>query len=164
MRGRFRLWAFVAALACSLLGCGPAFRVPENPERLILYSIDGRECEPRNPPKDDEYFLDFPVQGKVEITDPEARREILAGLKGIKSNPPFIIPGCFSPRHGVRVVEKGTATDFAICFQCGNARAKKAGEGPIPGLLDDRSQEAFRTVLNKHLKAADVPLVPGAEK
>jgi hypothetical protein len=50
------------------------------PERLILYSIEGRDFKPGQEPKTEEKFYGYPVLGKVEITEATKRKEIITAL------------------------------------------------------------------------------------
>src|SRR5437763_6784569 len=83
-----RTFFLVAAFALSA-GCGggeAADRLPDVPARLILYSIDGPsyfKCEGELTLEQakGEILHGYPVLGKVEITDLEQRRAVVAGVK-----------------------------------------------------------------------------------
>src|SRR5690606_26013570 len=104
--------------AVSLCGCSR--RSIENlpvPEQLTLYSLLGFG-EARG---EMESFHRYPVLGKIEVTDPEQRREIYMALhKGI--DPSVDITLCFQPRHGIRAVVDGQTTDYVICYECYQVR------------------------------------------
>lgn len=94
------------------------------PERLTLFSIDGRDTDAsgdrrrgRGVPNAVGEFRGYPVLGLVEITDSDERKHLIAALKeGVAPN--VQVPECFWPRHGLRVVENGRTVDYLICFQC----------------------------------------------
>lgn len=136
-----------------ILGCS-SNPLPElsNPEQLTLFSIDGRDLNRREKGITDETFQGFPVLGKLEISDPNERKKLIAALKeGIRRGP---IAGakCFWPRHGIRVTEKGKTIEFAICFECRNF-SMDPGPG---GLISGEVQPAF----DKPLKDAGIPIAP----
>jgi hypothetical protein len=151
------------ALACLIVGCtgsAPSYSVPDRPDQIILYSIDGNDYDDiADRPRTDEAFHTYPVLGKVEITDIGEREEILATLKAAGRDPMF---KCFWPRHGIRIQVKGAVMDYLICFECYRIRwhcgEKSAGAGL--GVEDKR----FQTLLNDRLRAAGVALAKGAEK
>src|SRR4051794_13551949 len=87
---------------------------PESPDELTVYSIDGRHREvrlldPSSKTEAAETFHGYPVLGKVEITDPEQRRELIAALKEGYLRRPQMGAKCFFPRHGIRAVARGKA-------------------------------------------------------
>ena len=157
-----RKWPWVVAV---LLVAGVAFvgwwfwdalHVPTEPEQLILYSIDGRDHPHYQMPKTEEQFHRIPILGKIEITEPRQKREIMTALrKGIIQFSPGSEAKCFWPRHGMRTIESGKVTDYVICFECsqlhvhqGESR-KWLGTSPRP-----------QPVLDDILTTAGVPLAP----
>src|SRR2546425_5725912 len=79
--------SYVLAAACIVLGVFiwyRWFRMPDldAPDQLILYSIDGRDFDPpESRPMADETFHGYPVLGKVEIIDPDKRKELMTAVK-----------------------------------------------------------------------------------
>jgi hypothetical protein len=86
-----------------LTGCGsPVSRLPDDPDRVVVYSIDGPGFQ-----KNDEVLTDaqkqgevlyrYRVLGKIEVADPVQRRAIVAAIKagvGHKGGwPPALSPG-----------------------------------------------------------------------
>jgi hypothetical protein len=145
-----------------LAGCGPTtYTVPENADRIEIYSIDGNDYDdPEQRPKTEEKFYDYPVLGKVELTDPEARKELLALLRD--TPPKFEPTSCYWPRHGVRVIDRGVTMDYEICFQCSRIHWHRGSYSA--GRNVGENGESMRAMLNKHLEAAGVPLAHGARK
>ena len=86
----------------------------ETPEKLILYSVDGRDFEPGNAPKVDEAFHGYPVLGKVEITEAEKRNEIIAAVKDGIARSDGKLAKCFWPRHAIRTIEKGKIANVIV--------------------------------------------------
>jgi hypothetical protein len=169
MTGRSLWRPYAAALGCFILGCGsPAasdrnapFHVPEAPDELTVYSIDGND-DAYQRPKTEETLGGYPVLGKIEITNPETRREILTALREAKSDSRNWTT-CYWPRHAVRVVEKGIATEYMIYFECLRLHYEVDGrKGAV--MMQGEGARTLRDLLNKHLKAAAVPLARGAEK
>ena len=155
-------------LICGLVGCGGLRDIPNEPERLTLFSIDGREAEAdtiaraeyvrgKGVPKAVGEFYGYPVLGSVEITDPAERRKIMAALKdGIaRGGSPA---ACFWPRHGLRAVENGKTFEYVICFAChmfGEYQDGKKVSRPKMYISHD-----VRPAFDAPLKAAGVPFAP----
>ena len=131
------------------------------PDTLILYSLEFHErwqWEGEGIPNTDEMFRGIPVLGKVEITDPVKRKEIIDALNVSKAQGRSVAK-CFYPRHGVRVVEGGREVDHLICFECHYLQiylngVLKSHEVPI-------SRHA-QPVFNKYLDEAKVPIMAEA--
>ena len=144
-----------------LAGCRgePANRLPESPDQLILYSIDGpsywkHDYELTPEQAKGETLHGYPVLGKVEITDPEQRRLVMAAIKDAirKPKPPTT---CFIPRHAIQWVKDGKTIDLIICFQCSQYREYRNdkpdyGGGVISGTTP--------SILDKTLNDAGIPL------
>jgi hypothetical protein len=158
---------FLAALGFALLpGCGSdgVILLHDDPEQLILYSIDGpaewkQDGELTPEQKKGEVLHGYPVLGKVEITEPKQRRELLSAMKRAvgNDNP----ANCFIPRHAIRSIKGGETVDVVICFECGNYRAYRQGErayGGTPGVKPS-AQPRF----DKILRDAGVPLASPAK-
>jgi hypothetical protein len=127
------------------------------PEKLTLYSLDGRYLEANRQPAGAEIFHGCPVLGKVEITDTEQREQLLAALnEGITQGTREDMAKCFVPRHGLRVVENGITVDYLLCFECSRFEEFL---GPIK-----RRHEPFtskkRPAFDKPLLAAGIPIAP----
>jgi hypothetical protein len=151
----------LACLIVSCASCAPSYSVPDHPEQIILYSIDGNDYDDLDQrPKTDETLHRYPVLGKVEITDPDDRKEIITALKAAGAGP---MPLCFWPRHAVRVVEKGRTMDYLICFECRLIEWHYGGSSAAV-ILGQGTGKPFRAIPNARLKAAGVALARGAEK
>lgn len=130
------------------------------PDELTLYSVDFREVQRQA--KDihsptGEFFHEYPVLGKVEITDPEPRRALIEALQEAYRRRPWPMNGtaCYWPRHGLRAVQNGKTVDYLICFQCGRFEEFIDEEKLRHSLMsgDDR-------LFNKPLNDAGIPIVP----
>jgi hypothetical protein len=114
MRHRSLAMILVAvAASCSRTPLGSL----ETPEKLTVFSIDGRDNEGAGsrsrghgvPPAVGE-FHGYPILGSVEIADPGERQRIIAALKdGISRGDSQMT--CYWPRHGLRAVENGKTVD-----------------------------------------------------
>ncbi len=152
-------WYLLGVLATIgfLFGCQGS--EPAGPDQVILYSIDGNDYAPgKEPKKAAESFAGFPVLGKVELKKPEERRELLVALEKGLADKNARQAKCFWPRHGVRTITGGKMSDYIICFQCSTARMESEGQSKTTPI--GREPQA---VFNRLLKAADIPLAPGAE-
>ena len=136
--------------------------IPDDPDEVILFSVDGatahKEPEERGIPKGQELLYGDPILGRVAITDPALRREVVAAVKrDIRTGHPAQAK-CMYTRHVLRVVKGGRTIDVAICFECHNYELHSNG-GPHTGLTPAIGEES-KPLLNKILTDAGVPLAP----
>jgi hypothetical protein len=124
----------------------------DGPEQLTLYSIDGGDSEP----KAGEKLQGYPVLGKVEVTDADKRKEIVAALKEGLTRSDGTMAKCFWPRHAIRTVDKGRTLDYVICFECLQLKLHDGSSASVKPVT--REPQA---VFNKYLKEAGIPLAPG---
>jgi len=151
------------AMSIALMtGCSkpPADDLPDDPDELTLYSIDGTGTW-RGPTKGPPLY-DHPVLGWVEITDPGQRREIMAAVKdAIRAAPTDGKPmACWMPRHLLRMTKDGKAADLLICFECHSygIRWRDSSGGKRGRILPDGQPP-----LDRILAGAGVPAVPKLE-
>jgi hypothetical protein len=147
-------------IAVTLLGCGgePAFQV-QVPDRLTLYSIDGRQGGHDDEPGPDSgtTFYGYPILGKVAIDDPKRREALIAAFNRGIARSDGRQADCFWPRHALRLERDGKATDYLICFQC----LQFVGyPGHVEGAVDQSPQPTF----DDELKWAGIPLAPTGRK
>lgn len=64
------------------------------------------------------YFHSYKIIGQVDLTGTDRGEELTAYLEEEASLPQGLIAGCFEPRHALRVVRDGQASDYLICFAC----------------------------------------------
>lgn len=153
---------FLVVIGCSLIGAifagcgGGSVAHLDAPEQLTLYSIDGRDFEAGKEPKTEEKFHGYPVLGKIDVTDAEKRKEIIAALKEGMARSDGKMAKCFWPRHAIRAVEKGKTIDCVICFACYQLEVHEGGSKRVEPTTRDPQK-----VFNKHLMQAGVPLAPG---
>jgi hypothetical protein len=133
--------------------------VPDDPDEVTLFSIDGmsqRNPLDRDKPTDKELLYEFPVLGRVSITDPELQRRVVTAVKQDLNSSKGDRYLCFFPRHVLRVVKAGRTIDFVICFQCNDYHVYVDGE---PAKARTRSVDtSSQELLNKILTDAGVPL------
>ncbi len=135
----------------------PGGEIPDEPDSLTLFSIDGAGSWKGE--RTELTLYGCPVLGSVEITDPTQRRDVMAEVKNAIQNAPKDRAACWMPRHVLRLVTKGKALDVVICFECRSYRAYhsetesvRAGGG---GISPDG-----QTMLNDILAKANVPVAP----
>jgi hypothetical protein len=133
--------------------------VPDAPAEVTLFSIDGmsqRNPLDRDKPPDKELLYEFPVLGRVSITDPELQRRVVTAVKQDLDSSNGERYLCFYPRHVLRVVEGGRTIDLVICFQCNDYHVYVDGKPAKARTrsVDKNSQE----LLNKILTDAGIPL------
>lgn len=130
----------------------------EVPDRLTLYSIDGRPEPARGAiPAGAEAFHEFPVLGKSVVEDPKRRKALIdafndgiAGGEGYRSK-------CFWPRHGIRAETGGVTVDYVICFECLQFVTHR-GDQQVTETIDRAPLKPF----NEELKRAGIPLAPSS--
>lgn len=135
---------------------------PDDPDEVILISVDGTTsnstAEERGIKADQELLYGDPVLGRVAITDPVVRREVVAAVKrDIRAGHPKRAK-CMYTRHVLRVVKGGRTVDVAICYQCHNYQLHRGG-GPHIGLTPAIGEES-KPLLDKILTDAGVPIAP----
>jgi hypothetical protein len=148
-----------------LVGCGRSEvgeRLPDDPDQVILYSIhpDDRKLTPTEKGESMHGYL---VLGKVEVTDPERRRAIIAAIKAAVRDKSVVQVKCFSPEHAVRVVKGSETIDLVICFHCHNYQGYRRGELTTTDGTPPISDSA-QSLLDQTLREAGVPLVTPAKK
>jgi hypothetical protein len=105
-----------------------------------------------------EKLYDFPVLGKVEVTDRQQMREILTAFRRAIHNPPTGA-ACFWPRHAIRVVKGGETVDAVICFECHRCMLCRGGERPKDtGRMTEHMSPDPEPLFDKILTDAGVPL------
>jgi hypothetical protein len=165
---RFAFKVFVVATIYALfLGCGSQAKKEsgevDTPTKLTLYSIDFREAaeeykdkhseKPKNDGK--ARIGDYVVLGKIEIKNPQQRKEIMDSIREAIRKPAEQAK-CFWPRHLIRVEEREGASEIVICFECSgySASGHLATEGILP--ISDQP----KALLNSILKDAKIEMVP----
>jgi hypothetical protein len=157
------MWVRFVTLGCCLVlmslaaGCK---REPlagiDAPERLTLYSLHPQELDPEEVAKAGETFHGWRVLGKVEIKEPEKRKELVDALKDAIARPPEFGAKCFIPRHGLQIVEQGKMVEYVVCFQCSRFEEFAGGVKQRDGLLNRDVQPVF----DKPLTDAGISLAP----
>jgi hypothetical protein len=165
-RFAFKLF-IVAAIYMIFLGCGSKAEKENGegdvPTKLTLYSIDFREVAPEfqeeetEKPKNDgkERIGGYVVLGKIEIKNPQQRKEIMDSIREAIRKPAEQAK-CFWPRHLIRLEERKGASEIVICFSCSGytASGHLATEGIQP--ISDHP----KALLNSILKDAKIEMVP----
>ena len=131
------------------------------PEQMTLYSIDGDDDRrdeqglPEEQKPNVEYFHNFPVLGKMEITDEKKRQALIESINR-DFNKGGIGARCFIPRHALRLVEHGKTNDVLICYECGWAKID-----PKPGRKLIVIRENSKPLFDQTLTDAGIKLAPG---
>jgi hypothetical protein len=158
MRSHRRLIAL--GMAALITGCviiwWPTIRsmiLPPVVDELTLFSLDGSKLWPGDEPsKEGELFHSIPVMGKAEISNNNAKREILDALDvGLtyQGDP----AKCFEPHHGIRTTKDGVTIDYIICFSCYQYR--KIGPGIYKsGVIGDAPRAVLDRYLGQHTETA----------
>lgn len=99
-------------LITATFGCATDPAGPEPTAATVtLYAIDPVSDTPDG-------FRGYRVIGSVDLTGTAEGAALAAYLEEEADLPQGLITGCFEPRHGLRVVRDGQASDYVICFSC----------------------------------------------
>jgi hypothetical protein len=162
-------------LAALVGGCGGQSS-NRTPTELFVYSIAGT-FKPGPLPKDLETFHDYPVLGKISITDENERKSIMSTVRDSFDGNDGKLTECFWPRHAVRAIDNGKITDYLICFECsrmeiysGESKLDKSIKPTslLPGLkerliaagLPVPAVTSLQDDLNLRLTDGGIPLAP----
>jgi len=126
------------------------------PEQLTLYSLHPQELSPDEVARAGETFHGWRVLGKIVITEPEKRKELVDALNDAMARRPEIGAKCFWPRHGLRIVDKGKTVEYVVCFQCSRFEEFVGEARQRYELLNPDVQPTF----DKPLTDAGIPLGP----
>ena len=158
MRYRLLNLIWCIALPVVLAGCGDSSRLKiAMPDKLTLYSIDGRYYPMLPKDYSGESLYNCPVLGKVDIASLEARKELIAVLNDGIAKSDGEMASCFNPRHAIRAIVNGRTIDYLICFECLQVMIDAGGSRKIVPITRD-AQEVF----NRYLKDAGIALSPAA--
>lgn len=149
----------IVIVACVFIYWGGEQSDTPLPDKITLYSIDGRAGARKNAKEDAERFVTWPVLGKLVITSAKDRRKIVEGLKEAIEKRPERALDCFSPRHGLQWFEDGKTREFVICFQCSNYYECLDGNK----VRSDKIGSTLKPILNKLLQAANIPMASESE-
>ncbi len=160
MRSRV-LWAIGSGLLlAAVAGCGrglPASARVAVPDRLTLYSIDGRDLPGDRPRPAGEAFHGYPVLGKAVVEDPRRRKALIDAFNAGIARSNGELAKCFWPRHGIRAETGGATVDYVICFECLQFVTHR-GDQQVEETIDRAPLKAF----NEELKRAGIPLAPSS--
>jgi hypothetical protein len=149
------LLALAIGCASSRSGDGESVDA-DQPDRLLLYSIDGREGTKVNDRNTEGSFYGYPVLGKVEITDATTRKQLLDAIKDAIRRRPEMAAKCYWPRHGMRASINGKTVDYVICFECFRYEEFVDGVSIKRSVLNSDVEPIF----SKPLVDAGIPIAP----
>jgi hypothetical protein len=145
-----------ARLFHRLVPAGEPIAGLKEPEKLVLYSIDGTADFELNRmarlAAAKELFEGYPVLGKLDVTSAAQRNEIVSALQDGIVYHDREAASCFWPRHAIVAVENGKTFKIVICFEC----KQYTLDGRTFLLISDRPA----TKLNEYLASADISLAP----
>ncbi len=143
---------------------GPHGPLPDDPDQLFLYSIDGKHSNSKTPEEAKiaagwpvvGHLYDYPVLGKIEVTDRRQVRDILAAVRRAIRKAPEVGANCYWPRHVVRTVKGGETVDVVICFQCSRYQVYREGKRETEGT--QKLSPDDEPLFDKLLSDAGIPL------
>jgi hypothetical protein len=92
----------------------------------------------------------FDVLGKISITNPQDREKLRDALQSGVRESDGSMYRCFNPRHGIRVTKDGVATDFVICFECGQVEVLRDNQRIAYFPVTRSPQPTFDALLTAH--------------
>ena len=129
--------------------------VLDNPDRMILYSIDGDAVRHDRTVEGADLFHRAPVIGQVNVIAADKRSALAYALKqGIES--PERPVECFWPRHALRVTSNGRTVDYLICFECSRIYVYEGNSKVVKHV-----SRAPQRIFNQHLREAGITLSKG---
>lgn len=148
-----KFWTLILIIV--LVGCGTSVVDQVTQDSFTLYSINGYVDDPATTQVFADQYCGYEVFGKIEITDNQTKREILQSIQNGIDESDGTVASCFWPRHAVRTIEQGIATDYVICFQCLQVRIIK--DDSVSNVPITRTPSKF---LDKLLIDNGIPLAP----
>ena len=92
-------------------------------------------------------FLGCKVTRRAIVTDPREKEQFLKVLfQAVTSEGSGM--ACFTPRHGVRALNKAERIEMLICFECENFRGVSTFES-FGGALSTAPEKLFEDILSK---------------
>ena len=128
----------------------PAMEALAGAEQYELLSLDPSREGHGSPGN----FHGWKVLGRTSVADSGTRQRLNEALRAGARTSDGSMAACFIPRHGIRAVRAGKATELVICFECLSAQVYQ----------DGRRTEGFATtgspekLFDEVLKAAGVEL------
>jgi len=108
--------------------------------QLILYSL-----EPEKRIEGKELFHGYSVLGKTDVSNAKLQAELKSSL--VKAMAGAYGASCFSPHHGLRVIQDKKTVDVIIRFECGNI-VTYYGEAKGEGDVSDTPTRLYNRVLS----------------
>ena len=131
-------------------------KLPEKVRRTLdkADSMDLYSLEPAQGSGNVEKLHDWPVLGKMTVSDPRLKRELLEQLDAAIAEPGKGGSNCFMPRHAIRARHGGDVVELLICFACGWVYVYLNGEQQHP---HEEIERAAQPAFDGALKNAGVP-------
>lgn len=120
---------------------------PTDPEE-IKKQPSKPPAEPKRKVSPDQEFHQYPILGQFDLQENEKLRYVIHALNTAGQNWSGAVAGCFSPRHGIRVMWKGKKHDLVICYQCSSADL----------YVDDASVGSIKFLTTTQFEATPYPL------
>ena len=153
---RTRPWlAGLVLLGCVAFGWWWRTSYFKGPDKITLYSIDGRVAPVAEVAQTDQHFHGYPVFGKIDITSAEDIREILTAVDAGMANCDVERAACFWPRHAIQMVQRGMLVEYVICFECNTIAICRDGQSEFVAINSDP-----QPLLNRKLQEAGIPIAP----
>jgi hypothetical protein len=81
--------------------------------------VEIKEPKKKVPPEQE--FHGFPILGQTKVAVTQDLKTVITTLDEAGRHWTKAVAGCFSPRHGIRVVSDGVTFDLVICYECMSA-------------------------------------------
>ncbi|TDU67221.1 hypothetical protein EI77_03423 [Prosthecobacter fusiformis] len=118
-------------------------------------------AEPQRKVPPSQEFHEYPILGQLDMKETDKLRYVIKALDVAGQNWAGGVAGCFSPRHGIRVMKDGKTHDLVICYEC--SRAYLYVDGQDAGTLHFATTPQFQATpypLDGILRRADIKRAP----
>jgi hypothetical protein len=125
-------------------------------QQFTLYSLEPKTEVIGKIAPGEETFHRNKVLGKILITDPEVKAELVNALyRGIAESDGSA-SACFNPRHGIRAVKGWRTIDLEICFECSQVHFWENDKGINSATIAHTNNP--QKVFDQVLKSGKIPL------
>lgn len=143
---------FGLSIGCTTQGNRPnhptVSNLLQNSENLTLYSLEPEPAAALAATNQTQsLFHGYKVLGKLEISSPEQRSNLIAALQKGMSENTNLSGLCFNPRHGIQARTSNDIVDLVICFECLHVRALSMRHGQIWSLTSQSPAALFNETL-----------------
>jgi len=95
-------------------------------------------------------LYDWEELGRVELTDPAEREQLILALNQGIAESDGTVAGCFNPRHAILWKDGSESLDLVICFECLSMSVYENGTRGEGHITTSSPQSTFDKLLKQH--------------